>query len=153
MTVRLRLATEADLPQMVELGRDMHATSSFAPMRFSPTKVEAHLRHGITGAGLVVLAEVDGAIAGGIHGDVVEPWYSDADRMGIEYFIYVRPEFRGGRSALMLLRAWVGWCAKEGVKQIRPATAATSPEADRLYRALGFTPAGALYVMNQEQFP
>lgn len=147
---RLRLAVEADIPELVEMGAAMHAESSFAPMAYSREKVAASLLNGIKTA-LVVLAEDEGRIVGAMHGDVIKPWYS-TDRMGIELFIYVRPESRGSRAALMLLRAWVKWCAASRAKQIRPATAATSPDADRLYQALGFTPVGQLYVMNEERF-
>jgi GNAT superfamily N-acetyltransferase len=149
---KLRLATPADVPLMVELGAQMHAESSFAPMTFSREKVAASLLHGIQTAFVAVSLDDRGEISGAIHGDVIEPWYS-TDRMGVELFLYVRPQCRGSRAALMLLRAWIAWCAGSGAKQIRPATAATSEAADKLYRALSFTPVGALYVMNQKEFP
>lgn len=149
---KLRLATPEDVPAMVEFGAQMHAESSFSPMDFSREKAAATLLHGIKTAFVVLSLDDAGEITGGLHGDVVEPWYS-TDRMGVELFLYVRPQCRGGRAALMLLRAWVAWCIDSGAKQLRPATAASSPEADRLYRALGFAPVGALYVMNRGDVP
>ena len=148
---KLRLAEEADIPTIVEFGAAFHAESSFQPMTFAPEKVAINVRHGIE-SGLVVLAEVDGRIVGGMHGDVVEPWYS-SDRMGVEYFLYVLPEFRGSWAAVLMLKAWIRWCAASGATQIRPGTAAhIGVKADRLYAGLGFRPAGSLYVMNREQF-
>lgn len=149
---RLRLATEADIPTLVEMGVGMFSGSSFAPMTYSPEKAAQTMAHGIQTAFLAVCVTDDGVITGAIQGDVIEPWYS-TDRMGVELFLYVRPEHRGSRAALMLVRAWLRWCVSSGAKQIRPATAAKSPEADRLYQALGFEPVGALYVMNMKDFP
>lgn len=149
---KLRLATPEDVAEMVECGAQMHAASSFSPLSFSREKVAQNLLNGIETAFVALSVDDAGRITGGLHGDVIEPYYS-TDRMGIELFVYVRPEARGSRAALMLLRAWIRWCVASGAKQIRPATAAKSPEADRLYRALGFEPVGALYVMNAKDFP
>jgi L-amino acid N-acyltransferase YncA len=144
---RIRLADEADIPTIVAMGRDMFAMSSFAPLTYAPEKVAAFLRAGMD-TGLLMVAEEEGEIAGFMHGFVATPWYS-TDRMGCESFLYVRPQSRGTRAALMMLRAWVRWCQEAGAVQLRPGTAASSPEADRLYQALGFEPVGALYVMNR----
>jgi L-amino acid N-acyltransferase YncA len=150
---KLRLATEADIPTLVEMGVDMFAGSSFAALTYAPDKAGEFMRRGIKGAFLAVSVEGEGgAITGCIYGDVIEPWYT-SDCMGIEHFLYVRPEHRGSRAALMLVRAWIRWCVSSGAKQLRPATAAKSAEADRLYRAVGFEPVGQLYVMNQKDFP
>ena len=150
---RLRLATEADIPTLVNMAAAMHAASSFAPLTYSPEKMAQTLAHGIsTGFVAVSVDEEGGDITGAIYGDVVEPCWSH-DRMGIEVGLYVSPERRGSRGALMLVAAWIRWCVASGAKQIRPGTAATSPAADRLYRSMGFEPAGALYVLNQKDFP
>lgn len=150
---RLRLATEADLPELVQMGVGMFEGSSFAALSYAPEKAGEFMSRGIKEAFLAVADDGQGGqIQGAIYGDVIVPWYT-TDCMGIEQFLYVRPEYRGGRAALMLIRAWVRWCVASGAKQIRPATAAKSPEADRLYRALGFEPVGTLFVMNQKDFP
>ena len=148
----LRKATEADIPTLVEMGAGMFEGSSFAPLTYCPEKAAQTMVHGIRTAMLLVTVADDGTITGAIQGDVIEPWYS-SDRMGVELFLYVRPEYRGTRAALKLVAAWARWCVASGAKQLRPATAAKSAEADRLYRALGFEPVGQLYVMNQKDFP
>lgn len=148
---KLRLAEEADLPTILEMGEDMFANSSFAPLTYSRSKSGQSILHGMKTALVIVSLTDDGEITGCMHGDVIEPWYTE-DRMGIEYFVYVRPEYRGTLAAWMLIKAWVRWAVDSGAKQIRPATAAVSEPADRLYKRMGFSPAGSLYVMNQEQF-
>lgn len=143
----LRLAREADIPAIVSMGRDMFAESSFAPLTYAPDRVAEFLRRGLT-TGLLMVTEDGGDITGFMQGDVIVPWYT-TDAMGVEHFLYVRPQSRGTRASLMLLKAWIRWCQDSGAKQLRPGTAAGSPEADRLYQALGFEPVGALYVMNR----
>jgi GNAT superfamily N-acetyltransferase len=151
---RLRLAIEADIPTLLDMGAEMFAGSSFAPMEYSREKAAATMLHGIKTAFLAVSLNDAGDITGAIQGDVIEPWYS-TDRMGIEYFVYVRPEYRGTRAAWMLIKAWTLWCIDSGAKQVRPATAATSEAADRMYAGLGFKRAGSLFVMdvNQKEKP
>lgn len=147
---KLRIATEADIPTLLDMGADMFANSSFAPMTYSREKAAATMLHGIKTAFLAVSLNDAGEITGAIQGDVIEPWYS-TDRMAHELFLYVRPEYRGSRAAWMLVRAWTLWSIDSGAKQIRPATAATSEAADRMYSGLGFKRAGSLFVMDVEE--
>jgi L-amino acid N-acyltransferase YncA len=144
---RLRLAEDEDIPTIVEMGAEMFAGSSFAPLVYTPDKVADFVRR-LLGTGLVALSVDDDAVTGMILGEVTEPWYC-AHRMGVEHVLYVRPKYQGSRAALMLVRAWQEWCKGCGAVQLRPATAATSEAADRLYTALGFERVGSLYVMNR----
>lgn len=144
---RLRLAEEADIPVLVEMGAEMIAGSSFAAMPYSPERTADFLRRCIAQAFAAVATE-GGNITGVILGDVVRPWYSE-ERMGTEYVLYVRPQFQGSRAALMLVKAWAAWCLDSGALQLRPGTSAGSAAADRLYQALGFERVGTLYVMNR----
>lgn len=144
---RLRLVEERDLATLVVMGADMFAGSSFSPLTYSPTKVDAFVRR-CCATGFAAVAADGEELTGVILGDVVEPWYSE-DRMGVEHVLYVRPEHQGGRAALMLVKAWARWCWDSGAVQIRPGTSAQSQAADRLYAGLGFERVGALYVMNR----
>lgn len=143
---RLRLAEHSDVDALVEMGAEMIAGSSFAPMGYAPEKVAEFVRRAID-QGFAAVSEDADALTGVILGDVVEPWYSQ-HRMGVEHVLYVRPQYQGTRAALMLATAWIRWCRSQGAKQLRPGTAAGSPAADRLYAALGFRPVGSLYVMD-----
>lgn len=143
--MRLRKATQEDIHAIVGMGPGMIAESSFAGMSYSPEKVA----RAITECGFACVAVDGDVVAGVILGDIVAPWFSE-DRMGTERVLYVRPEYRGTRAALMLVKAWIVWCWECGAKQIRPGTSATSEAADRLYRAIEFEPAGTLYVMRKD---
>lgn len=140
--MKLRPMEPEDVPTVVDMGRDMIAESSFSSMEFDAEKVTQF----VSNCQFAVVAVLGEEIVGGIIGDVVEPWYS-RDLMGVEHVLYVAPKWRGTPAAVMLIRAWANWCKQMGAKQIRPATAATSLAADRLYSTLGFAKAGSLYLM------
>lgn len=144
---RLRLVEEGDIPALVEMGAEMIAASSFAPMGYAPEKVADFVRR-VSREGLAAVSVEGDTITGVMLGDVVEPWYS-AHRMGVEHVLYVRPQYQGSRAALMLVRAWMQWCSDEGALQLRPGTSARSLAADKLYTALGFERVGSLYVKNR----
>lgn len=145
---QLRLIEEADIPAVLAAGREHIASSNYAPMGFDDEKAAVFIRH-LMDTGLAAVAVKDRQIVGGILGDVIEPWYS-TNRMGCEYVLYVLPEHRGGRAALMLVQAWVKWCWAAGAKQIRPGVSTGCDAAGVFYERLGFKKAGALYVMDGE---
>lgn len=144
---QLRLIEEADIPEVLAAGREHIASSNYAPMGFDDEKAAGFIRR-LMSVGLAAVAVDDGKIVGGILGDVVEPWYSK-NRMGIEHVLYVLPEYRGGRAALMLVKAWVRWCLDEGATQIRPGVSTGCVAAEAFYERLGFKRAGGLFVMDR----
>lgn len=143
---RLRLAEEADIPTLVEMGAEMIAASSFAAMPYSPEKTAESIRRDIEHAFAAVSVEGD-IITGVILGDVVQPWYSE-QRMAVDYVLYVRPQYRGTRAAVMLVKAWAAWAVDSGAKQLRPGVSTGDPQAERLYEALGFRRVGAVFMMD-----
>lgn len=144
---QLRLIEDSDIPEVLAAGREHIASSNYAPMGFDDEKAAGFIRHLIV-HGLAAVAVEDGQIAGGILGDVIEPWYS-RNRMGIEHVLYVLPQHRGGRAALMLVRAWVKWCLDSGATQIRPGVSTGCEAAEAFYERLGFKRAGGLFVMDR----
>lgn len=144
---QLRLIEEADIPEVLAAGREHIASSNYAPMGFDDEKAAGFIRHLIVN-GLAVVAVEEGQITGGILGDVIEPWYS-TNRMGVEHVLYVLPQHRGGRAALMLVRAWVKWCLDSGATQIRPGVSTGCEAAEAFYERLGFKRAGGLFVMDR----
>lgn len=143
MTV-IRAVENEDIPALVEMGAEMIAASSLAPLGYSPEKVAAFIPR----CGFAAVTVEGDELSGVMLGDIVEPWYG-THRMAVEHVLYVRPQFQGSRAALMLARAWIHWGMELGATQLRPGTAATSEAADRLYVSLGFERAGTLFVMNR----
>lgn len=145
---RIRQIEEGDIAEVLAAGREHIAASNYAPMGFDDEKAALFIRH-LMENGMAIVAVDGDRIVGGLLGDVIAPWYS-AHRMGIEHVLYVRPDCRGGRAALMLVQAWAKWCWAAGAKQLRPGVSTGCDQAGVFYERLGFKRAGALYVMDEE---
>lgn len=145
--VKVRPATEADIPMLVRLGARMHSESPrYAPLDYSPEKVAKVMASAIEQGGAHV-AESDGKIIGGIAGFVVEHWFGH-DRMASDYAFYIAPEARGGRAALLLVRAFEEWAVSMGVKSILPGvtTELDAPGVAAFYNRLGYRTYGSLFL-------
>lgn len=143
----IRKATRDDIPLMVELAAEYLQHSSYAPLVYDKIKTHDFLDELLDEKGFMVVAERDGQIVGGMVGDVITPWFSD-DKIGVEYIIYMHPDYRTGRDAYRLIRSWVEWCKYQDVKQIRPAISSGVNRGERLYQAMGFEVVGSNFLMN-----
>jgi hypothetical protein len=97
----VRLATPADVPQLIELGRMLHAENALMPLsenRISEAVWRAVKQdHAVLG----VIGKT-GAIEGGIYLTIGRFWYTD-DLHLEELFSYVRPECRRSENAKALI--------------------------------------------------
>lgn len=142
----VRPATMLDVPAVVELGAALHASSSYARFAFDREKVADLMRTLIAGAGVVFLAERNGAPVGGIAGGVAPFWFG-SDLHGFDYSFFVLPEYRNGTTALRLLLSLESWCRGRGATEMRIGiTTGISLEATaRFYEWCGYTRNGALF--------
>jgi GNAT superfamily N-acetyltransferase len=147
--MKIRRLEPADLPQMLELGRMMHAESSFKAIPYSEGRV---LQLG--GECLkepdrycCVVAVEDERLIGGMIGLRGLHFFSEVP-YAADLALYVIPEKRGSSAAIKLLATFIGWAESVGCKEVRcGVTTGINPDvADRLYTTAGFNRAGALYV-------
>ena len=112
----IRKATPDDIPRLMVMGEQF---AKYAPfdVEFSPEGAAAFVA-GLMEIGLVLVAEQDGEILGGILGALTPMWYSPSNLMASELAWWVAPEHRGGRAALQLLRAFEDWAKASGAKVI-----------------------------------
>lgn len=145
----VRRATEADLPQLVALGRLMHSEAPRMRLHaFDEAKVGRVLSFAL-GSGVVFVYEgADGVIEGGFAGVLTERWYSP-EREFRDLAMFVRPDRRGGLAAWRLLREVINWCRAQGLApadvQLGISTGVHPEQTGRLYEALGFRRAGTIY--------
>jgi GNAT superfamily N-acetyltransferase len=141
--IKARTATLSDLPEIMDMGKALHAESPrYSILSYNSDKVEALARQVIPAGGAHV-AEINGKIIGVIAGFVVERWFGD-DKIASDYTFYVKPEHRRGRAALLLLRAFEGWAYLNGALDIIPGTS-TMIDAEgtaRFYEKLGYERSG-----------
>lgn len=116
----VRLATVDDMPQLLALGRVMHAEGpAFRGTVLAEEKVQHAFRLAI-GRGLFLVHEKsDGALDGMLAGLVTEHWYSH-DLVFSDLAFFVHPDSReslaGGLAANKLLRAMIAWCREKGLE-------------------------------------
>ncbi|KAK6697155.1 hypothetical protein SNK04_014243 [Fusarium graminearum] len=89
----------------------MHAESTYArfPLPRQACESVPFIDRRTRGRGCLIVIEEDGVLIGMAAGYCDATWFADA-RVAGEYGIYIRPESRGGRSGVQLLRAYVEWC-------------------------------------------
>lgn len=146
----VRRATAADTPALIELGRAMHAESPrYRDMPFSETRLQALAARLHSSGTLLVeeaalfIAEADGKPVGMAIVFIDEPLLSDA-KFATDLVVYLKPEHRGGRLFLKLVRAFEAWAIQQGARQIvlGVSTGVHSEQTVNAYRRLGYQPAG-----------
>lgn len=145
---------EADIPEMMAMGRALHAESPrYSVLSYSDYKVEQMLQRCIVGtlvtepAGGAFVAVKHGRLVGGIVGFITELFFS-YEKIASDHTFYIVPEERGkGRAAVLLVQALEEWAAAQGAVDIVVGTSTRiEPEATAsFYEKLGYQRYG--YVM------
>lgn len=137
----IRVATQADVPRILELGAALHAESPrWSRIPFNPERAAKTMETIIDSPnGTVFLYEVDGDVVGGIAGSLVPHWACDAD-IAHEMSFFIDPQYRGGMAACRLICALVAWANIKGAAWLHAGTSTDlDPEmVARLYERLGF---------------
>jgi GNAT superfamily N-acetyltransferase len=139
--------TAEDIPEIVELGRAMHAESPrYRRLNYDPNKVANQVRSMVTGTlttqpqGGAFVAVKDGKIIGMIGGYVAETFFGH-DKVASDYAFYITPsERRKGRTALGLLLAFEKWAVAQGVVDIVPgvSTMIETQRTRQFFEKLGY---------------
>ena len=153
----VRSADAADDPTVARLFAALHAFNADLEPRFAlgddwRALLATHLTTvRRTGAGVTLLAEIGGAVAGMVmlesHTD--SPLF--AHRHWAEIVaLYVEPHARGGGVARLLVDAARDWALAHGLGETRLYVTATNDRARALYRASGFRPLQEIWAMTHE---
>ena len=117
----IRLATAADLPAMVALGRATHAVSRYAAQPYSAARVQQGLQAVIdSGQGKYVLfAAVDSGrqVVGLLLGVIEQALFTEALSASVVYYIVDSAASMGGH-APRLLRAFERWALNRGAVEV-----------------------------------
>lgn len=139
MTSLVRKAVHADVPRIVEMSRRFYATTSYAEtVPMSERDVE-DIAAMLIDTGVMLVAEVDGRVAGMVGLMVLPFTFNRAARIAAEVVWWVEPEAQGAGVGQALLAAVEPACAAAGVNCIQMMTLATSPpQAAALYERAGY---------------
>lgn len=141
----IRPATNDDIPEIVELGRVMHAESQYSTVPYSGDKVASSVAEFID-CGVVFVAENDGLIIGGIACGIAEHWFSE-EKYAFEHALFIHPDFRKGATAVRLISAFFEWANLLGAKSAKMGitTGVNVERIAKLYRAIGLVEVGPLF--------
>lgn len=146
--ITIRQATQDDVLDVFKMCIAMHQETQFKAFELNPLKMVNSISAWAGGAMLLVaekVTETARELVGMMVASVFEPWYSQ-EKMAVEELLYVKPEYRGGRAAFMLVREFVTWAGRSGAKHIRAgASTGTGDAAEKLYRHFGFEYVGGNY--------
>ncbi len=114
----IRSATKRDIPALVEMGRMMHGESpTFRHIPLNLAKVTRQFAHAVKADTHCVIVAADDEPYGVLLGYSQDYWFSDA-MMANDLILYVKPERRGGRDGVRLIRAFEKWAKDKGITDV-----------------------------------
>ncbi len=138
----IRPATFDDINTIVLMGESLHRESPrWSRINYNRAKVADMLARLITQSwGLLLVAEQEGEIIGGIAATALPHWASD-DILVEELSFFMKPEHRGSLAAARLICCFKKWAElKKGVWAHAGTSTGVEPERTaKLYEKLGFT--------------
>ena len=148
--IAVRLARDqADIGAMLALGRRLHAESCYHDLPLDEARMAEIGRRGLAGGnpGLLI-AEHDG-IAVGMAIIILGEYFFSSARTATVQLLYVAPEARGGRAAILLLRALRAWARQNHAHDlhVNVTTAIDAARTDKFLRKMGFRQTGGNYVL------
>lgn len=150
--MKIRFATLADVPQLIEFGRRLHATTRFRVYDYDAVRLERNLCALIDnrmGSHCFFVAEDDkGRIVGALVGCLDRHFFSDLLVASVVNYL-VLPERRMSGAGLRLLTAFRKWAENRGAFELNAGvnSGVGLAKTDKFLRRLGFAMTGGNYSM------
>jgi GNAT superfamily N-acetyltransferase len=132
----MRLVNSDDVDFIADCLLDIHAESpAYSRFEIDHTHARAHL-NGMCSNGYGYIEPDKGFI---LFGSMAQ-WFSPTIEL-YEILLYVRPEFRGGMTAIRLVKAMEGYAERVGITTIHVGTSLgiSDEKAIKLYQGLGYS--------------
>jgi len=143
----IRDLTTDDLPQLLELAREMHRTGIYAAYPMDEARVAYILTRLIeVPEALSIGYESKGELVGAFVGEIVQDLWVDV-QVAIDHAFYVREADRGSRAGVMLLRAYEKWACENSADVLRPVVYAgvDNQAVNRVLDRMGYESAGIVH--------
>jgi len=143
----IRDLTHDDLPQLLELAREMHRTGVYAAYPMDEARVAYILTRLIeVPEALSIGYESNGELVGAFVGEIVQDLWVDV-RVAADHAFYVREADRGSRAGVMLLRAFEKWANENGADVLRPVVYAgvDNQTVNNVLQRMGYESAGTVH--------
>lgn len=108
----IRNATEADVDELVRMGREFLAVSPFARLGFSDESRERGIRCLMGQFARVI--DLEGKIVGALLGGIGPGWFDDERPIATEMAWWVDPQHRGSVAAVRLVHEFRDWARQQG---------------------------------------
>lgn len=112
----VRLALESDFDTIVELAR-MNADETRASLDFDEEICRATLRQSLTASPTIFVVEAQREVVGFLLADIVG-YRAFKGFCTTQEILFVRPDKRGTRAAVILMKHLVAWSKQLGAKEI-----------------------------------
>ncbi len=150
--MKIRYATQADIPAMLEIGRSIHAESRFSAMAYDVEKLRTELGYLLqlqekNGSHCFLVAvNQQGKIVGGFIG-ALETYFFTRAVSANSILIWVSPAARGSSAAVRMIDVFRRWAIKNRAMEVclLVASGVTINRTDRFFRKLGFVQTGGNY--------
>lgn len=136
----VRLATENDIPRLVEMGRHFRNETSYAAFLAENPEKMAELGRNLLKVDGLLLAEHAGEIIG-MLGFIVHDHFISGERVGGEIFWWVEPNHRG--DGLRLLHEAEKLCKQRGAASMQMI--APTAQLEHVYQRLRYSYVEATY--------
>lgn len=144
MTIQIRSYVEADVPSILAIINDniLHSTSLYDYEPRSLTKQSELLREKRSKNFPVIVAEIDGKIAGfGMYGEFR---FREAYRFTVEHSVYVSDDFKGKGVGGKLLQSLIELAKKQGLHTMVGVVDAENTQSILFHEKYGFKNVGII---------
>lgn len=143
----IRKAVLADVPALIELGRQMHDESPrFRRYAFSADRLQTSLLNILQlDQCCAFVAEKDEEVIGGILGIAVDHYACEL-KQASDLAFFMHRAHRGSTAAVRLVRAYVEWAIEQGAEPSIGINTGVNPERTaRLFHAIGGRQSGTTW--------
>lgn len=142
-----RRAAPADFSEIMRLGKEMHAETSFKTLSYSDPKAAAEIMSCILNPTMLfAVAEHNGRLVGMIAAYLDKPYFSE-ETVVYDHIWYVSPEARGsfvGPRLIKLVSKWARLCGAKAVF-VTLGSDVSQVRVGRLVEKLGYRRLGGYY--------
>jgi len=147
MSATIRKALEKDLTTLTEMGRIFFMEAAWGDVcEWDDLAAYESLFNMIEADNSIILVAEQGEKIIGMVGAVLFPlWFNPAVKMGQEFFMYVKPEYRGG-VGMKLMEALESAAKDEGVHGFAMLSVENLPSLDKFYLRQGYRPSEKTFI-------
>lgn len=152
--MQIRIATVDDVPQIVEMCKEMTSEGMLADDEFEESWVEMNVKTALERPGYLTLVYEDEGLQGFCSGFVSPAIHNSKIKAAEHHMVFVRQAYRktalrkAVKAVEAMLTVFVEWSRAMGAKRVyfAPSYMVTNPGSwDRMAERLGFVKAGHAY--------